>query len=376
MKLSLTGLALLLAAALASRAQTPDASGQRQFLDRYCVQCHNQKLKVAGLMLDKMDPARVAENPESWEKAVRKLRAGMMPPSGAPRPQRADIDAFTAKLETALDHAAAAKPNPGSTIVHRLNRAEYANAVRDLIAIDVDADTLLPADDSSEGFDNIADALGVSPALLERYVSAATKISRLAVGDPAITPVTATWRVPGDLSQTDHIEGLPLGTRGGILFRHNFPLDAEYIFKIRARSAGLGVGAGAEVPELEITLDGARVKALRTAGSADLHIAIKAGPHSVGVALPHQNSAGVDDIYGVYANNSAVQSVAITGPVNPSGSGDTPSRRKIFVCQPASQDEETACAKQILSTLARNAYRRPVKDADRDSFGFLSGSAK
>jgi hypothetical protein len=274
------------AVAFACHAQTPE----RQFLDHYCVGCHNEKLKTAGLMLDKMNPLVVGADPAAWEKVVRKLRAGMMPPSGAPRPQRAVLDAFAGELETALDVVAEANPNPGTTIVHRLNRAEYANAIRDLIGVDVDVSTLLPSDDSSEGFDNIAEALGVSPALLERYVSAATKISRIAVGDPSITAVTDTYRVPGDLSQTDHIEGLPLGTRGGFLFRYTFPLDAEYIFKIRARSAGIGVGAGAALPELEVTVDGARVTPTRTPGSADLRLAIKAGPHSIGVALPSRIS--------------------------------------------------------------------------------------
>ena len=322
-----------------------------------------------------MDPAAVGQQPDAWEKVVRKLRAGMMPPSGAARPERAASDAFTVKLESALDNAAAAKPNPGSTIVHRLNRAEYVNAVRDLIAVEVDGDTLLPADDSSEGFDNIADALGVSPALLERYVSAATNISRIAVGDPSISAVTGTWRAPGDLSQTEHIEGLPLGTRGGILFHHTFPLDADYVFKIRARSNGLGVGGGAALPELEVTVDGARVKPVRSEGSADLHLAIKAGPHTIGVALPKQNLAGVDDIYASYANNAGVQSVAITGPLNATGPGDTPSRRKIFVCHPTSESDETACAKKILSTLARRAYRRPATDRDLETLmGFYQGA--
>ena len=205
-----------------------------------------------------MDPSQVARSPETWEKVVRKLRAGMMPPSGAPRPERAAIDEFVGRLETSLDQYAAQHPNPGTVGLHRLNRAEYANAVRDLLALDVDVSTLLPSDDSSEGFDNIADALGVSPALLESYVGAATKISRLAVGDPGITPSTNTWRAPGDLSQTTHIEGLPIGTRGGILFNYTFPLDAEYAFKIRTRSKGFGVGAGALPVPIEITLDGTR----------------------------------------------------------------------------------------------------------------------
>ncbi|HWF10245.1 MAG TPA: DUF1592 domain-containing protein [Bryobacteraceae bacterium] len=337
---------------------------ERAFVQQYCVACHNEKLKTAGLLLDRMDPAQAGQHPEQWEKVVRKLRAGMMPPAGAARPDRAAIDAFVSKLEAALDRTAAANPNPGTTAVHRLNRAEYANAVRDLLAVDVDASTLLPADDSSEGFDNIADALGVSPALLERYVAAATKISRLAVGDPGTTAVTATYRAPADLSQTEHIEGLPLGTRGGFSFQHTFPLDAEYVFKIRARSSGLGVGAGAGRVALEITLDGARVPQPK---QGDLHLAVTAGPHTIGVAMPKQNPAGVDEIYASYANNAAVASVAITGPVNATGPGDTPSRRKIFLCHPDSPADETGCAKKILADLARHAYRRPVKDSDLET---------
>jgi len=353
-------------------AQTPE----RTFLNQYCVGCHNEKLKTAGLMLDRMDPASVGGSPETWEKVVRKLRAGMMPPAGATRPDRAAIDAFTVKVESALDQVAAAKPNPGNVGVHRLNRAEYANAVRDLLAVEVDSDTLLPADDSSEGFDNIADALGVSPALLERYVSAATKISRIAVGDPSISPATATFRVPGDESQLDHIEGLPLGTRGGFEFRYTFPLDAEYSFKIRARSSGLGVGAGAALPDLEVTIDGERVKPAGTTAEANLRIPVKAGPHTVGVALKQFNMAGIDDIYATYANNAGVQNVAITGPLQSTGSGDTPSRRKIFICHPASESEETTCAKKILTMLATRAYRRPATDKDLETLLSFYQSAR
>jgi cytochrome c551/c552 len=362
---------VLFVAAASALAQTPE----RKFLDQYCVGCHNEKLKTAGLMLDRMDPAQVGSQPEKWEKVVRKLRAGMMPPAGATRPDRPAIDAFVVKLEASLDRAATANPNPGSIGVHRLNRAEYANAVRDLIAVDVDAETLLPADDSSEGFDNIADALGVSPALLERYVSAATKISRIAVGDPSISPSTATFRVPGDESQLDHIEGLPLGTRGGFQFQYTFPLDAEYTFKIRARSSGLGVGAGGALPDLEITIDGVRMKPTGKTAVADLRIPVKAGPHTIGVALKQKNLAGVDDIYATYANNAGIQSVAITGPLNSTGAGDTPSRRKIFICHPASESEETSCAKKILTTLATRAYRRPATDKDLETLmSFYQGA--
>ena len=350
-------------ACLPAAAQKPDASGQ-QLLAKYCQTCHNDRLKTGGLSLQQMDPSQVSRSPETWEKVVRKLRAGMMPPAGMPRPERAVIDEFVGHIETSLDKTAAENPNPGTVGLHRLNRAEYANAVRDLLALDVDVSTLLPSDDSSEGFDNIADALEVSPALLESYVGAATKISRLAVGDPSITPSTNTWRAPGDLSQTAHIEGLPIGTRGGILFSYTFPLDAEYAFKIRTRSAGFGVGSGALPVPIEITLDGTRVNPGKS--STDFHFKVTAGPHTLGVAMPAHDSAGVDDVYSVYPDNAAVSSVAITGPTNSIGPGDTPSRRKVFVCQPAS-DDETACAKRILTSLAAKAFRRPVRDADLET---------
>jgi hypothetical protein len=334
-------------------------------LDRYCIGCHNEKTRSGGFAIDKLDLAHPGNNAEAWEKVDRKVRAGMMPPSGMPRPDRATLDAFAAQLETALDKAAAAKPNPGTTGLHRLNRTEYANSIRDLLALEIDPSTLLPADDSNEGFDNIADALSISPALLERYVATATKLSRLAVGDPATTPSTVTYRVPSDLSQTDHIEGLPLGTRGGIMVRNVFPLDAEYTIKIHAKAANIGLGSpGFLDEELEVTLNGERVKLAKAAPSLDLRLKVPAGPQELGVAYIRKSPPGADDIWQIYPNNSGVQSVAITGPFNAKGPGDTPSRRRIFVCRPASVDDEPACARQILSTLARRAYRRPVTDAD------------
>ena len=273
------------------------ASAQEQaLLNQYCITCHNEKIKTAGLMLDKLDYAHPGPNAEIWEKVVRKVRAGMMPPGGAPRPDRATMDAFAAKLEGELDHAAAANPNPGFTGLHRLNRTEYAYAIRDLLALDIDASTLLPADDSSEGFDNIADALGVSPALVERYTSAASKISRWAVGNMLTSNFTVTYRAPGDLKQTEHIEGLPLGTRGGILIHYNFPLDAEYDFKIRARGGGIGVGGvGVKGEELELTLNGERVK-IATGTSLEARVKVKAGPQTVGAAYIRQSPPGADDL--------------------------------------------------------------------------------
>lgn len=351
--------ALLISVAALAQAQ------DRALVDRYCVVCHNETTRSGGFAIDKLDLAHPGENAKAWEKVVRKIRAGMMPPSGMPRPDRATLDGFAAKLEAALDQAAAAKPNPGTTGVHRLNRTEYANSIRDLLDLEIDPTTLLPADDSSEGFDNIADALSISPALLERYVAAATKLSRLAVGDPGTTPFTAMYRVPSDLSQTDHIEGLPLGTRGGILVRNVFPLDAEYAIKIHAKAANIGLGSpGFLDEEIEVTLNGERIKVAKAAPTLDLRIPIKAGPQELGVAYIRKNPPGADDIWQIYPNNSGIQSVAITGPFNATSPGDTPSRRRIFVCRPQLEQEETGCAKRILSTLARRAYRQPVGEAD------------
>ncbi|MCU1339008.1 MAG: hypothetical protein JWO19_4589 [Bryobacterales bacterium] len=348
-------------------ARPQSESPDRALLNQYCVGCHNEKTKTAGLMLDKLDLAHPGQDAETWEKVVHKLRAGMMPPSGTPRPNRTTLDAWTAKLETELDRAAAVKPNPGSTGLHRLNRTEYTNAIRDLLAIDVDGSTVLPADDSSEGFDNIADALAVSPALIERYVAAAGKISRSAVGNLLITPSTVTYRAPADLSQSEHVEGLPLGTRGGMLVRHTFPLDAEYAIKVRARSAGIGVGGvGPAGEELEVVLNGERVK-VATSGTVDARIPVKAGPQEIGAAYIRKSPPGADDIWQVFAGNSSVSSIAITGPLNPTGPGDTPSRRRIFVCRPNAEAEESACAKKILSTLALRAYRQPPSGADLDT---------
>ena len=205
-------------------------SQEPALLNQYCVTCHNQRLKTGNLVLEKLDPTHAAESSatsETWEKVIRKVRAGMMPPAGAPRPDRPTLDAFAATLETQLDRAAAAHPNPGATALHRLNRNEYGNAIRDLLALDVDVSTLLPADDSAEGFDNVADVLRVSPSLMDRYVAAAAKISRLAVGDPSIGATTSTYR------NSSVSEDVPLGAPGGLAVRHYFPLDGVYSFKAK-----------------------------------------------------------------------------------------------------------------------------------------------
>lgn len=359
---------LLLPVAATTTQREPDGAA---FLQQYCIGCHNENAKVAGLMFDKLDIARAGDNAETWEKVIRKLRAGMMPPSGARHPDRKAVDDFISRLAAVIDRAAATKPNPGTTALHRLNRTEYANAIRDLLALPLDASSLLPPDDSSEGFDNVADVLNVSPLLIQGYVSAASKISRLAVGDPETSGEKITYRAPRGLSQTDHIEGLPLGTRGGMLIHHVFALDGEYDFRIARTGAGLGQASVGGDEEIEISVNGERVYLVDRNSPRDIRLQMKAGPQTIGIAIIRKrNARGVDDLYDVLATSLGVSTVAITGPFNPSGPGDTPSRRRIFVCRPSAtgrvrrSDAELSCAKQILTTLARRAFRQPVNEAD------------
>jgi len=377
----------------AATTLTPDA--ERALVDKYCVTCHNARLKTGGLVLDRdaVDLARVADRADVWEKVIRKLHGRMMPPQGMPRPDEATIDAFATSLETSIDRVALAKPNPGRSPLHRLNRSEYAAAVRDILALDIDATALLPADDEANGFDNIADVLKVSPSLLEQYLTAARKVSALAVGDQKTTPIGVVYRVPPDRSQEDHIEGLPLGTRGGILVQHNFPVDATYEFNVVLLQNIVGYVPGLEWPhELEISVDGERVFLAEVGGEQDnklsdtnlaltketldrrlrTRIPVKAGPHQVGVTFLRKNSALSDEPLQPFTRNLDLQDMngvptinfmQITGPFDVTGSGQTPSRKKIFVCTPSS-GEDTACAKRILTTVARHAYRRPVDDRE------------
>lgn len=243
------------------------AAAQRAVLEKYCFACHSDKLRTSGLSLQSADLAKVPENAEVWEKVIRKLRAGAMPPQGLPRPDQPTVDALVKYLETSIDQEAQANPNPGRAPLHRLNRTEYKNAVRDLLALDVDVVSLLPPDDESYGFDNIADVLRTSPALLERYLSASWKIGRLAVGDAAIAPDTTTYRVKPDLSQDGHLEGLPLGTRGGISVQHTFPLDGDYEIRVRLWRPTTDIIRGiASKHQVEISVDGARVKLVAIGG--------------------------------------------------------------------------------------------------------------
>lgn len=383
---SIIGMALLLTAGT--------ANAQQAFLDQYCAACHNERLRTADLMLDRLDLEQVGDEAATWETVVRKLRTGMMPPSGARRPDRPAIDQFTSNLEDALDLAAATSPDPGAPALHRLNRTEYANAVRDLLALPIDAETMLPGDDSSEGFDNIANVLSVSPALMQAYVSAAARISRLAVGDPTMASSITTYVAQRGLSQTDHFEGLGLGTRGGMLVEHVFPLDAEYEIGVRRAGAGFGLPAIGGDEAVEITLNGDRARMVESDARGAIRLQIPAGPQTLGVALVKTRSAhGVDDLFSELAASVGVQGVSITGPLDATGPGDTPSRRRIFTCNPTSlaldaaasfvetsptslapegdrtshSNQEIACARAILRRLASRAFRRPVADEDVDT---------
>jgi mono/diheme cytochrome c family protein len=333
------------------------ASGETAFLNQYCITCHNQRLKTASLSLDLLDVSKVGGDAETWERVVKKIRTGMMPPSGAKRPDRSALDAFATELESRLDRAVDSTAALSTPALHRLNRTEYANAVRDLLALDIDVNTLLPADGSSQGFDNLAEALAASPALIQGYVSAAMKISRLAVGDRTMSPAQITFAPAPGLAQDRHIEGLPLGTRGGMLVRYTFPLDAEYDFAFGGRGGGPGGG-------IDLTLDGQPIKVENPRG---FKLKVTAGPHTIGVALlDRQRGTGVDEIYSDFRTNAefttpgGVPTLVITGPNNATGPGDTPSRRKIFSCHPTTSAQEAGCARTILSTLARRAFRGPV----------------
>jgi hypothetical protein len=342
-------------------AQAVAVTPASEFLKQYCVGCHNDRAHVGNLSLEPFDPAHLDGHIDIGEKVVRKLRTGMMPPENAPKPSAAARDAFASALEAQLDAVAALHPDPGAPGLHRLNRAEYGNAIRDLLALVVDVTSMLPPDDSAAGFDNNADVLGVSPALIDGYASAAAKVSRLAVGDPSIGLDRATYRVPGDLAQDVHLDGLPLGTRGGIVIHHTFPLDAEYDIEVGSGGGGrLGGGPPAPDDDRYVTLDGQRITVQRRGAT---RMKVTAGPHTIAAALiPRTRVTGADSVYSAPTRSPGISQVVISGPFNASGPGDTPSRRRLFVCTQATE----ACAKQILERLASRAYRQPVPPAGPD----------
>ena len=383
------------------RAQPPAAGGasadapHHALIDRYCLSCHNGRTKTAGLELDAVNTQALDGNREVWEKVARKLRARQMPPAGGRRPGEAAYAAALASLETALDRLAAAHPDPGRTdTFRRLNRTEYHNAVRDLLALQVDVTDLLPGDSSSHGFDNVTVG-DLSPTLLERYVSAAEKISRLAVGRAGRAPGGTTVRVRPDLTQEKHVAGLPVGTRGGAVVEHTFPVDGHYEVSMRlARDRNEHVEGLSGPHGVELLLDGERVRLFTVEPPAyraehalnyqpshddvDAHLKarmpVTAGPHTLGVTFPKRPSLLVETArqpYEAHFNyyrhpriQPAVYEVSITGPYDAAGPGDTPSRERLFVCRPDGPDEDDACARRILRKLLRRAYRRPVTEAD------------
>jgi mono/diheme cytochrome c family protein len=366
-------------------------------LGTYCATCHSDRTRSGGLSLEHADLTDIPKSAETWEKVIRKVRAGMMPPPGMPRPYGSRLDGMVAFLETSLDRAAAAKPRPGRTTMHRLNRAEYANAVRDLLALDIDATALLPPDDESSGFDNIADVLTVSPSLMERYLSASWNISRMALGNLGIAPSTATYRVRPDLSQDQHIDGLPPGTRGGILVRHAFPVDGEYTIRVRLWRNTFDLMRGMEDPhDIEIAMDGVRLQLVTAGGQTDframaenpgtfgadldkrltVRLPVKAGTHTIWATTILKSHATRDDLIKPFVRTTidgldimgdpSVDRLTVEGPFDASGSGESASRRKILICKPTAASAEDACAMRILSNLARLAYRKPVDAASLD----------
>jgi mono/diheme cytochrome c family protein len=387
---SLFALALLVAWAPPATGQdvgaTPAGDATQALVKQYCVGCHNDRLKRGDLVLSGLDAARPTADVATWEKVARKVRAGMMPPAGAKRPDKPQLEAFASGLEAAIDRAAAAAPNPGRPALHRLNRVEYSNSVRDLLGFEIDAASLLPPDDMSHGFDNVAASLTLSPTLMESYIAAANVITRLATGDPDASPRVATYRVPQTVNQNDHVEGAPLGTRGGVAVRHYFPADGEYAFGMSFyHYNGKMFGALQEREQIEVSIDGVRVALLdinlRMGATDEVRtppIKIKAGSRLVSAAFIRRAAGPVQDFIQPFENalsNLAAEvpgvtgllhvlSLGITGPTNVTGLGDTPSRRQIFSCRPAGPRDEEACAQTILSRLARQAFRRPVDSAD------------
>ena len=384
-------------------AVSAQAASHSAVLKRYCITCHNQRSKTGGLTLDTVDLADVGAHPEIWEKVLQKLHGNLMPPGGRPQPDRATHDALIAYLETSLDKAAETKADPGRTeALHRLNRAEYRNAVRDLLALDVDVSALLPADDSSYGFDNIAGVQRMSPTLMEKYIAAAQKISSIAVGASPRPATTDTFLVPPELRQDDRLDGLPFGTRGGTVVKYTFPRDGVYNVRVQlTRYAGASfdeIPAFDESQRLELSVDGHPVHVFEllpaTGGEgrgygpgpnrrvldADWQVRFpaKAGPQEVTLAFLNRTPALLENLLepfekpvpggpnGYYTTQKGayLRSVEISGPYEPAGAGRTPSRDRIFVCRPSKAGDEGACAKKILSALARRAFRRPVNDAD------------
>ena len=368
----------------------------RAIIENYCVECHDDDHEKGDLTLERFDPSKPESRPEVAEKMIRKLRAGMMPPPGKDRPADGSLDALAASMETTLDALAEAKPNPGHRTFQRLNRAEYRQSVEDLLGLDVDVASFLPADTISHNFDNIADVQAMSATLLEGYLRAAAQVSRLAVGDPQAAPGSTIYKVPRMASQLERVEGAPFGTRGGISVVHTFPADGEYSFRMMLHSIPTGqlYGSGARGEQIEVSINGQRAALLDVnprMSESDPNgmnlqtppIAIKAGAQRVSAAFLLKSEAPFDDLLAPVEQTLAdtqigsgvsgvtalphLREFAVLGPQHVTGVSDTPTRRRIFICRPLSSREESACATKILTSLARQAYRRQPSAADIDS---------
>jgi mono/diheme cytochrome c family protein len=374
----------------APRAAAPSAPA-RALIDTYCVACHNQRVKTAGIAFDTADLNDVSADADLWEKALRKLRGGMMPPPGARRPEPAAVETFVTALERELDGAAVRNPNPGRVALHRLNRAEYANAIEDLLGIRIDAAALLPKDDEADGFDNVASVLTVSPSFLDQYISAARVVTARAIGNAAARPGSTTYRPARGTDQAVRVEGLPLGTRGGLIVEHPFAADGDYKLNINGLAAA-GYVRGMEYRHtLIVTLDGVKVFEGQLGGEEDIRaidqqqasavaaingrfqnipLKVTAGPHRIGVAFIARTLAESDEVLFSFRPGTGeeriqrIGSIEIQGPFTAAGLSDTPSRQRIFVCRPKTAADELPCATHILSTMARRAFRRPVNEQD------------
>jgi mono/diheme cytochrome c family protein len=378
----------------APRAAAPAraAIGPAKVIGEYCLTCHDDDHQKGGLSLEKYDPARADLNAETTEKIIHKLRAGLMPPAGADRPEPAVAAAMAAELESIVDRAAALRPNPGRRSFQRLNRAEYARSIKDLLSLDVDVTAFLPADTISHNFDNIADVQSFSPTLLEGYLRAASRISRDAVGDPSAAPGSTTYRIPRTASQLDHVDGAPFGTRGGISVVHNFPADGEYSFRMMLHSIPTGqlYGSTTRGEQIDVSINGQRVALVdinprmseSDPNGMNLQtppVAVKAGPQRVSAAFVARGEGPFDDLLQPIEYTLAdtqigsaigvttfphLRDFAIVGPQKVTGVSETPSRRRIFTCRPLTAGEEASCAAKIVADLARQAYRRPLGDED------------
>jgi mono/diheme cytochrome c family protein len=368
------------------------------FLDKYCSNCHNATDWAGGVAFDTLTPEGVAEDAEVWEEAVRRLRGALMPPPGEPQPDRASTKAFYAAMEQALDSAAKQRVNPGTVVLHRLNRPEYENTIRELLDLDIDASTLLPRDDSASGFDNVAEVLKVTPSFLEQYLAAARQVSIDALGNPGARTTSTVY--PGDASALQYMQkaGLPLGTRGGLVIEHLFPADGEYEVTISGLVGGGYVWGVMDPFTLVVTLNDERVFSAQVGGEEDLEaidveqavglgriderfrnirVKVPAGVHRIGVTYKQKTAAEHNEVLhgftpvagmGQMVNGNSggprISNVEIKGPLQATGVSPTPSRRKLLVCQPANAAEEAPCAQRIFGTLAKRAFRRPVTDED------------